>query len=37
VLRKSAVTIEKLLQSEDRAVEVVPFRRGKLTWGAEWR
>jgi dihydroorotase len=37
VLRKSAVTIEKLLQSEDGAVEVVPFRRGKLTWGAEWQ
>ena len=37
VLRKSGVTIEESLQSEDGAVEVVPFRRGKITWAVEWR
>lgn len=36
VLRKSGVSIEKSIRSEDGAVEVVPFRRGKLTWGVEW-
>ena len=37
VLKKAGITIEKSLRSEDGSVEVVPFRRGKLTWGVEWK
>ncbi|KAK5164778.1 dihydroorotase [Saxophila tyrrhenica] len=37
VLRKSSSTIENILTSKDGSVEVVPFKRGKLTWGVEWR
>ena len=37
VLRKSSVTIEKSHSNNDGSVEVVPFRRGKLTWGVEWK
>ena len=37
VLRKSSVTIEKSHSNDDGSVEVVPFRRGKLTWGVEWK
>ena len=36
VLRKAGVTIEKSLVTADGSLEVVPFRRGKLTWGVEW-
>ena len=36
VLRKSGVSIEKSMRSEDGAIEVVPFKRGKLTWAVEW-
>lgn len=36
VLRKSGVTIEKSLITEDGSLEVVPFRRGQLTWAVEW-
>ena len=37
VLRRSAIEIENSLHNSDRSVEVVPFRRGKLTWKAEWK
>ena len=37
VLRKSNVTIEMSLSNDDGRVDVVPFRRGKLTWGVEWK
>lgn len=37
VLRKYAVTIEKTLQTADGSIEVVPFRRGKMTWGTDWK
>ena len=37
VLRKDGANIEAVLKSDDGAVEVVPFRRGKITWGVEWR
>ena len=36
ILRKSGVTIEQSLVNEDGSLEVVPFRRGKLTWGVQW-
>jgi dihydroorotase len=36
VLRKGSLTIEKSLIAADESLEVVPFRRGKLTWGVEW-
>ena len=36
VLKKSGITIENSLQSEDGAVEVIPFRRGKITWETAW-
>ena len=36
VLRKSGISIEKSIRSEDGAVEVIPFRRGKLTWEVQW-
>lgn len=37
VLRKGSATIANSLVTEDGSLEVVPFRRGKLTWGVEWR
>lgn len=37
VLRNSGATIEDILRSPDGNVEVVPFRRGKMTWATEWR
>lgn len=36
VLRKSGATIDEVLRSKDGSVEVVPFKRGKMTWGVEW-
>lgn len=36
VLKKSGVDIEHLMRSEDGSVEVVPFRRGKVTWRVDW-
>ncbi len=37
VLKRQAVTIDKLLRSNDGQVEVVPFRQGKLTWAAYFK
>ena len=37
VLSKSDVEIESSLRNEDGSVEVIPFRRGKLTWRVEWK
>lgn len=37
VLRKSGITIDESLRNVDGSVEVVPFRRGKLTWAVEWK
>ena len=37
LLKKSGVDIESILRSEDGSVEVVPFRRGKMTWKVEWK
>lgn len=37
VLSKSDVEIESSLRSEDGTVEVIPFRRGKLTWRVDWK
>lgn len=36
VLRKPVKDVEATLKSEDGSLEVVPFRRGKMTWGVEW-
>lgn len=36
VLRKPSKDVEATLKSEDGSLEVVPFRRGKMTWGVEW-
>ena len=37
VLRKSGIQIDNTLHNQDKSVEVVPFRRGKLTWKVEWK
>ena len=37
ILRKSGLSIENILQSDDGTVEVVPFRRGKVTWAVDWK
>lgn len=37
VIRKPAQSVQDILRSPDSAIEVVPFRRGKLTWGVQWK
>jgi dihydroorotase len=37
VLRKPTKAIEPILRTADSKIEVVPFRRGKLTWGVDWK
>lgn len=37
VLSKPGKTIANILRTGDGSIEVVPFRRGKLTWGAAWK
>jgi len=37
VLRKPAESVQDILRNSDSSIEVVPFRRGKLTWGVEWK
>ena len=37
VLKKGAKTVQDILRSADSAVEVVPFRRGKMTWDVRFR
>ncbi|KAK0269993.1 dihydroorotase [Friedmanniomyces endolithicus] len=37
VLSKPSDAVENLLRSADGTVEVVPFRRAKMTWGVSWR
>ncbi|KAK0261077.1 hypothetical protein B0A54_11743 [Friedmanniomyces endolithicus] len=37
VLSKPSDAVENLLRSADGSVEVVPFRRAKMTWGVSWR
>lgn len=37
VVKKGTATIPEILVSEDGGIEVVPFRRGKITWGVEWK
>jgi dihydroorotase len=36
VLRKDGQTIAESLKTEDGSLEVVPFRRGKVTWRTSW-
>ncbi|SMY19107.1 unnamed protein product [Zymoseptoria tritici ST99CH_1A5] len=35
-LSRCSAAIAEILRSESGSVEVVPFRRGKMTWGAIW-
>jgi len=35
-LQRRKDVVEEVLRSEDGKVEVVPFRRGKMTWEAKW-
>jgi dihydroorotase len=37
VLRKPTESVQDILRNSDSSIEVVPFRRGKLTWGVEWK
>lgn len=37
VLSRNTVTIAESLKNEDETVEVIPFRRGKMTWGTTWK
>jgi dihydroorotase len=37
ILRKPTESVQDILRNSDSSVEVVPFRRGKLTWGVEWK
>ena len=37
VLTKPSEAVEDFLRSEDGAIEVVPFRRAKMTWGVSWK
>ncbi|KAK3071682.1 dihydroorotase [Teratosphaeriaceae sp. CCFEE 6253] len=35
-LSKPSTAVEDLLRSEDGLLEIVPFRRAKMTWGVAW-
>ncbi|KAK6421046.1 dihydroorotase [Elasticomyces elasticus] len=37
VLSKPSEAVEDLLRSTDGSLEVVPFRRAKMTWGVSWK
>lgn len=37
VLSRSSAAIAESLKNEDESIEVVPFRRGKMTWGVSWK
>jgi dihydroorotase len=37
ILRKPTESVQDILRNSDSSIEVVPFRRGKLTWGVEWK
>ncbi|KAF2655999.1 Dihydroorotase [Lophiostoma macrostomum CBS 122681] len=37
VLRRSAGKVVNVLKKDGVSVEVVPFRRGEVTWGVEWK
>lgn len=37
VLQKAGAEIESTLRNQDGSVEMVPFRRGKLTWKVIWK
>ncbi|OQN97027.1 hypothetical protein B0A48_16831 [Cryoendolithus antarcticus] len=36
VLRKPTKPVQDILRTADGSIEVVPFRRGKMTWGVDW-
>lgn len=36
-LEQGAATISESLQNDDGSIEVVPFRRGKVTWQTRWK
>jgi len=37
VLKKGSKTVQDILRSPDSAIEVVPFRRGKMTWDVQFK
>jgi dihydroorotase len=37
VLQRTAEPIEESLTNSDNSIEVIPFRRGKPTWRAQWK
>ncbi|KAM3425221.1 hypothetical protein BST61_g7176 [Cercospora zeina] len=37
VLSRSSQPIAESLKNEDGSIEVIPFRRGKMTWGTSWK
>jgi len=37
ILQNNALTIEESLTTPDGSIEVIPFRRGKLSWQAKWK
>ncbi|WPH01486.1 Hypothetical protein R9X50_00433200 [Acrodontium crateriforme] len=37
ILSKPAKPIEEILKTEDGKIEVVPFRRGRMSWDAIWK
>lgn len=37
VLKKGSKTVQDMLRSPDSAIEVVPFRRGKMTWDVQFK
>lgn len=36
VLRRPTHSVEELFTTKDKSIEVVPFRRGKMTWNVQW-
>lgn len=36
VLRSPTAAVEDVLTTQDETIEVVPFRRGKMTWDVQW-
>jgi len=37
VLKRPSKSVQEVLRSPDSAIEVVPFRRGKMTWDVQWK
>lgn len=37
VLKKPTEAVAQIFRTQDCSIEVVPFRKGKLTWGVHWK